>query len=52
MACNAAIRDETADAHLNGDNYIQNFHLWRYIVIYGRKSGFTAPLMRPRKLNF
>ena len=33
-ACNAPIWDETAEVHFNGDNHIQNFNLWRYIVGY------------------
>ena len=33
-ACNAPIRDETAEVHWNGDNQIQYFHLGRYIVGY------------------
>ena len=33
-ACNAPIRVETAEMHLNGDNNIQIFYLRRYIVGY------------------
>ena len=37
-----------------GDNCIQNFHLWRYIVgyTYGRKFSFTATRKRSRKTWF
>ena len=33
-ACNASISDKTLEAHWNGDNCIENFHLGRYIVGY------------------
>ena len=52
-ACNAPIRDETAEVYKNGEKHIQNFHLGSYIV--GYTFGNYVLRLRSRvsvKLNF
>ena len=48
------IWEETVEVHLNGDNYIQNFQLGRYIVGYTfwNHVSFTSPLARLPKTKF
>ena len=54
-SCNAPIREETAEVHLNGDNSIKNFNFGGGGYILGYTFGkvpFTALLVRHRKTKF
>ena len=49
----APVLDKTAEAHKNGDNHIQKFHLGEvYHWPYGLELGFMVLLCAVIKLNF